>query len=71
VGFEMVDERRGVDVDVAVAGVDRETARRRISSVIATESSAVLLRVELVVVALEEHRACQPAAIAPARTAAA
>ena len=52
-----VDERRGVDVDVPVAGFDREPAgppdllghRLRIGG--------VLLGVELVVVALDEHRA--------------
>ena len=51
-----VDERRGVDVDVAVAGVDREAAGAPDLLGHGLRVGRVFLGVELVVVALDEDR---------------
>ena len=51
-----VDERRGIDVDVAIAGIDREAAGAPDLLGHRLGVGGVLLGVELVVVALDEHR---------------
>ena len=52
--LRQVDEGRGVDVDVAIAGVDREPARAADLLGHRLGIGGVLLGVELVVVALDE-----------------
>ncbi len=56
VGLRQVDERRGIDVDVAVPGVDREAAGAPDLLGHRLLVGGVLLGVELVVVALDEDR---------------
>ena len=57
VRLRQVDQRRGVDVDVAVAGVDGQPAGAPDLLGHRLRVGGVLLRVELVVVALDEDRA--------------
>ncbi len=56
VGLRQVDQRRGIDVDVAIAGVDREAAGAPDLLGHRLLVGGVLLGVELVVVALDEDR---------------